>query len=542
MKKKLLTVLLAVVMVFGTFGLVACGSGTNPDDDYNYYASKYNIEGEIGLSSLNYFGVQRMLTTAGNFLLYFDTETGSDAAKRIKAVNDVAVEWGVTIYHFNPDLSGGFASNSEAAHVPDLTKDFTNSDSDDYDAVIAGSQLALIQEELIKMLGLDTDPETPDNQYPDVVPDKTVFAVEGAAPTYSVPKSAPEEPKAGDYVAPETTYKASVTAFSYDKAADAVRAVAQRKPSFGQYASDGSAASWSDVGPEGFLTETVDTFNPFADGRLHMYNSDQNVDEYTADKTDVYVQLANYGQFAWLLDHNDGYFEVFFGNAWCGNAQAIAFLTNDRAKDYGIDKIYMIDSRLDGGIVSDAYVWTENEDGTSEWVLTKNFLTGGSKMPYANLNTRAGDATGIKYNFNYLYGTFLRDYLDANKEGGYESEWNIRGTAGNELNITLGAEGSAPVKFTRMCTPNIMLFNGEGENTRADLVDFAEAEYSYTNTFYDDNPETIAWNEAVSAVFEQNPYAYYSPLVTADEEAATSEEEDSSDTEAAAPPAGGSAC
>ena len=540
MKKKLLTVLLAVVMVLGTFGLVACGSGTNPDDDYNYYASKYNIEGEIGLSSLNYFGVQRMLTTAGNFLLYFDTETGTDAGARIKAVNDVAVEWGVTIYHFNPDLSGGFASGDSSAHVPDLTKDFTNSGSADYDAVTAGSQLALIQDELIKMLGLDTDPETPDNQYPDVVPDKTVFAVEGAAPDYSLPESAgaASAENVGDKVMPDITYNASVTAFAYTDADDAVRAVAQRKPSYGQYASDGSAAAPSDVGPEGYLTETVDTFNPFADGRLHMYNSDQNVDEYTADKTDVYVQLANFEQFAWLLDHNDGYFEVFFGNAWCGNAQAIAFLTNDRAKDYGIDKIYMIDSRLDGGIIVDGYVSTLQEDGTYEWVLTKNAMSGSSGMPYANLNTRAGDATGIQYNFNYLYGTFLRDYLDANKEGGYESEWNLRNEARNVLDITLGGQVT---QFTRMCTPNIMLFNGEGEG-RADLVDFAEAEYSYTNTFYDDNPETIAWNEAVSAVFEQNPYAYYSPLVTADEEAATSEEEDSSDTEAAAPPAGGSAC
>ena len=37
MKKKLLTVLLAVVMVFGVFGLTACG-GSNPDEEYNYYA------------------------------------------------------------------------------------------------------------------------------------------------------------------------------------------------------------------------------------------------------------------------------------------------------------------------------------------------------------------------------------------------------------------------------------------------------------------------------------------------------------------------
>ena len=42
MKKKLLTVLLAVVMVFGVFSLTACGSNPNPADEYNYYRSVYD--------------------------------------------------------------------------------------------------------------------------------------------------------------------------------------------------------------------------------------------------------------------------------------------------------------------------------------------------------------------------------------------------------------------------------------------------------------------------------------------------------------------
>ena len=42
MKKKLLTVLLAVVMVFGVFSLTACGAKENPADDYNYYRSVYS--------------------------------------------------------------------------------------------------------------------------------------------------------------------------------------------------------------------------------------------------------------------------------------------------------------------------------------------------------------------------------------------------------------------------------------------------------------------------------------------------------------------
>ena len=102
MKKKLLTVLLAVVMVFGAFGLVACGNGANPDDSYNYYSSKYKLEGDVKIEAATYQAVYRMFTTAGSFLLYVDSE-GDGAAARFKSINELAQAWDVTIYHFNPD-------------------------------------------------------------------------------------------------------------------------------------------------------------------------------------------------------------------------------------------------------------------------------------------------------------------------------------------------------------------------------------------------------------------------------------------------------
>ena len=107
MKKKLLTVLLAVVMVFGVFGLTACG-GSNPDEEYNYYASRYEIEGDIHITAVTYLSVYKMMKTPGNYLLYVDTETSADAKTAFKAINKLANEWGVEIYHFNPVLSGGF--------------------------------------------------------------------------------------------------------------------------------------------------------------------------------------------------------------------------------------------------------------------------------------------------------------------------------------------------------------------------------------------------------------------------------------------------
>ena len=86
MKKKLLTVLLAVVMVFGVFGLTACGAGTNPDEEYNYYGTKYELDGDVKIEAATFQGVYKMFTTAGNFLLYIDSE-GSGAAGRFQAIN-----------------------------------------------------------------------------------------------------------------------------------------------------------------------------------------------------------------------------------------------------------------------------------------------------------------------------------------------------------------------------------------------------------------------------------------------------------------------
>lgn len=111
MKKKLLTVLLAVVMVFGVFSLTACGAGTNPDEEYNYYGTKYELDGDVKIEAATFQGVYKMFTTAGKFLLYVDSE-GSGAAGRFQAINKLAQDWDVTIYHFNPDLSGGYGADN----------------------------------------------------------------------------------------------------------------------------------------------------------------------------------------------------------------------------------------------------------------------------------------------------------------------------------------------------------------------------------------------------------------------------------------------
>ena len=477
MKKKLLTVLLAVVMVFGVFSLTACGAGTNPDEEYNYYGTKYELDGDVKIEAATFQGVYKMFTTAGNFLLYVDSESDG-AAARFQAINKLAQEWDVTIYHFNPDLTGGYDTTVSANIIKALPE------------TVKGSNIVTVQDTLTAISKKEATEWT----------DNTLYGISGAESTTSDGKT--------------ITYNGKIAgSASYDKGALAIASVALRKPSYAQYGDPKSPV------PEMYNTGNINTMNLFADNRLHMYNDD-GTDAFLDEKTDVYETVANYEQFAWLLDHNDGYFAVFFGGTWCPNTQAIAMLTNDLAKDYGISKIYMFDPRLDNGVRA---IWEatveEAEDGTKSAVASM----ANSTYLASNLNTRNADATdNAKYNFNFLYAQFLDEYLPE-----YDSEWNYGVTYQITSNGKVGT-------YTKMCVPNIMMFNGEGENKVATIAALAEAEYDYPLTSVEGTAQNVEWINAVKAVFDTNKYAYYAPLP---EEVEATEEEAAGGESAAAPSA-----
>lgn len=122
MKKKLLTVLLAVVMVFGVFSLTACGSEPNPADDYNYYRSVYSSlkdEEDIRIHSMVFMQLTMMLRTPGQYLIYTGGAWDSKAQANIKAVNDIAKAYDVQVYNLDLKLDGGLSETFTGA---DLTK------------------------------------------------------------------------------------------------------------------------------------------------------------------------------------------------------------------------------------------------------------------------------------------------------------------------------------------------------------------------------------------------------------------------------------
>ena len=584
MKRKLLTVLLAVVMVFGVFGLTAC-KGSNADADYNYYGVKYEIEDEINIQAVTFQGIYKMFTTAGKFVVFVATEgTDGASAADFQAVNALATEWGITIYHFNPELSGGYAADNTNAQTTNIIKTL--------DSVAAASQLGTVQKTLSAISKVDATKWT----------DKSIIAITGAESTVK------------DY---EVAYNGKISATNtIADGAKSIAAVSEKNPSYGAYT---EAARDIPYIAAAYNTANINTINLFGDARLHMYNDDNGVDALLDEKEDVFVTVANYAMFAHLMDNNEGYFPVFFGGTWCGNTQAIVKATNEIAKDFGCTKVYFFDPRLEDGTKIDAvkssksafsyekFIEDEiynipaaeaavvkaeaavvkaeaalataeaavvkaeadlaaNTDATKVEALTKAVKSAketvesaktslesakkslalaerackeatdnqGYTVSYAivensaylasNLNTRTADGKGSSYNFNFLYGKFLKDYLNT-----YKSEWNIQNADGTERFIEISVDG-AKTNFTRMCVPNIMMFNGEDEG-KAELVALAEAEYTYANVNVEGNAQQIAWTEAVKKVFEANPYLTYAPVMVAPEAA----------PEASAPAAGGSA-
>ena len=127
MKKKLLTVLLAVVMVFGVFSLAACGGAKpNPADDYNYYRSAYaslKDEEDIRIHSMVFMQLTMMLRTPGQYLIYTGGAWDSKAQANIKAVNDLAKEYDVQVYNLDLKLDGGVTSKLTDAQYAQYTKE-----------------------------------------------------------------------------------------------------------------------------------------------------------------------------------------------------------------------------------------------------------------------------------------------------------------------------------------------------------------------------------------------------------------------------------
>ena len=425
----------------------------NPAANYNYYSYKYSIEGPINILPITYNTLESMLTTTGRYLVYVDSEDYG-AAARFAFVNQKANEWGVTVHHFNPVLSGGFASDDSSAVENNVFRVLSDNRT-------ANGGLGIIQSHLSEIFGFDVAQQGLDHM---------LLAIKGAPATPQIIDSSAVPP----VIKPK--YNTQTSVVNYASFDDAVKLLAIKKP---------VVSGGSDVGDGtvDYDTSNINAFNIYGDKRFHIYSSAE--DKFFDEKTDVYQTVANYAQLEYLMTHNKGYFAVMFGGVWCPNTTAATRLSDYLARKYSIEAIYMFDFRLDGGTKTDSYYL----DGSGNVIVSEN----GNYLANSML-TRNNDAvTESAYNFNYLYANFIDTFMPD-----YQSGWNSM-----VVNITTNGIQKA---YSRLCTPGLFLFDGSGDAPR--LVASFEAEYYYDDMVNEDSVQFDAWNDAVTELFAKNPYGW----------------------------------
>ena len=430
----------------------------NPAYDYNYYAVKYNFSKSSKIQAINFSDLDEMMTIRGEWVIFIDSESGSSVQDRFQMINDFAHEWGITIHHFNPDLAGGYASNNANAHTTNLLQTL--------DSVASASQLSIVQKRFNFLMCQDEDSTFKQTK---PVVDNTLISV----------KAQPSTARWNGTKCVEILKSQIVANENYTQGAKVIAAVATRKP----------GVSYTSTNPADYDSSNIDVFNGYADDRWHMVD-----DQFTAPKQDVFVNLAKYAQFGHLLDQSDGVFAVMVGGVWCPNTTAVAKITNDLAKDYGIDRIYNFNPRLEGGtrIASMVVQGSDIKMGYDYAFLASALYTRGENKTQP-----------ASYNFNYLYATLIKNYLPT-----FVPKW----AHGNGIpdNLSITSNGMTEL-YPRMYAPTIFLFDGSGAGP-AKVIDYIDAEYYWDDIKGDNSPAAKAWSDSVKALFDKNQYASYHPL------------------------------
>ena len=521
MKKRLLTVLLAVVMVFGVFGLTACGAGANPADEYNYFTSVYSslsdVEADdVRIEQLTFNGLYKMAQTPGNFIVYWGGAYDSTAKANIKKAQQLAEEYDITIYNFDPCLDGQAGLDSAGGKYNVASADITSATIGDVSV-----QMASLQAELMKVLAIGNVRQFPSQG--------SLVYIKGGAPTVEASDIA-----AAGY---KVSYNGSLVKSSNktDMFEFIIQMACFKLPN-----PLASADSNGNLPSSAFNSITVNEFNIYNDYRLHMAGDYASAtSDYIGENQSVFVTTTYHAMYD-LLANSKGVYAIFVGGTWCHNSQAVAKYTSDLAKAYGISKIYMFDTRLDDGATGDSYELIKAQPGEYNYdaetgvitpakdtvkVYADSTLSGDVRYLANMLNTRGDEGTNVgSMNYAHLYARLIDQYLPEYVSTVNAGTISIKGVKGT---------------YSKVCTPTLLLIDGD-KAAGSKIIGQVEAEFEYGWAPYQE-----AWEEAVKDLFDENPYASYQPPMVTEGEStestdSSSDSSSSSDSGASAlPPTGG---
>ena len=598
MKKKLLTVLLAVVMVFGVFSLTACGAKENPADDYNYYRSVYSSlkdEEEIHIHSMVFMQLTMMLRTPGKYLIYTGGAWDQKAQDNIKAVNDLAKAYGVEIYNLDLRLDGGVSMDASLASnykqetlkdgkVVDYTKGlYVNSDvyrsSENGEAVAkvenGSNKVANIRKALQAYLGTYASHglEAPQGLVSSDVPEAALIAlsVTGAPKTstsdlYQIWDATANDGE-GAYVDVELTEKqlAEATAATNPLANFSVTIEGESKDVF---VTEGgiSSTSYAVTVQEGKIgtnsTELEKVIQSIAltvpsFGSQIQSGGDHGTGPYDASGFDASV-INSFDYFGDYRLHMAGDYDTATDGFIEGSGSVyevityhefIDILKNLKEGDFNVffggawcpntQSIAKITSEMaqDYGIHR-IFFFDPNLDGSASVYLDGKSVSTGMNIRTSNQEAvESGDPSVSAVDQSNMTFAGLYGYLlDTIAAGGqaYQSYWNVQWKSDM---LNKGNRYQLFINgeiYTRMCVPNIMGFTGTANGAKLEI--WKEAEYVWADTSIADSPVRIAWDNAIKEVFEANDYAYYNPVMRVEESAATEEAATGSSSGATAAP------
>jgi len=241
-------------------------------------------------------------------------------------------------------------------------------------------------------------------------------------------------------------------------------------------------------------TSVVTPYDHFSDLRFRMVAPDGENSRFLTPSGSVFKSVT-YHELMVMLDTDKGVkgdFLLHFGGAWSPNTQAIAWLENQWAKDYGIDTIYIFDPFLDGN------------------------ATGLESKVNLGSNIRSNDSTNAAaFAYTGLYAELLKAL-----GGKFKSQWNTPELSFNYKIDYFGIDDYDVIKISeggkdylpRMCVPNLMLINNSANGAKGKITGSLECEYMYADTSNPNNPLRIMLDESLDALIGQHENAHWNPV------------------------------
>lgn len=325
--KSYIALLLAFVLALPAFYAGSPGTPASAAEEGAASPGDYFTKSYPGLQNdsnhvfrtLTYHEFDHLLSIDGQYVVLFGGAWDSDTQTAIGYINEVAKEYGITaIHNFDPRLDGATSATdiTDDANAPRTRRyiDLVNKYLTNLDSYVAG------------------DRETLSYTYTSGGASTSGSAVKIGTPTlfvYNKNKIDQDEAKTPivsllediDVLKTEgpDAYKAKIR-----EVFDAISPAGDKK------------AEFSILTNQVYVAESYNRFVP---------------NDPIFEGENIVIDPVTLDELKYVLE-SEGTHAVIFGCAWCPNTRAIIKYVNEVAQQYGIDKVYNWDTKLDGGIGS----------------------------------------------------------------------------------------------------------------------------------------------------------------------------------------------